>query len=52
MSFLSEIIKELLKNNLVKNIELYTLKDSELIEIIKKSNNKKIQEMWSFYKNL
>ena len=52
MSFLSEILKTLLNNNLVKNIELYTLKDNELINIIENSNNKNIQKMWDFYKEL
>ncbi len=52
MSFLSEIIKELLNQKLIKNIELYILKDNEIIKIIENCNNSKIKNMWDFYINL
>ncbi|HBA44990.1 TPA: hypothetical protein DCZ31_03330 [Patescibacteria group bacterium] len=52
MSFLSEILAYMLKQKMIKPMDLYTLTDSLIISIMESNADSKLSEMWNFYKNL
>ena len=46
MQFIADILKELNKDNLIKKEDLYTLKESDIIQIIENSKLKNVFDKW------
>ncbi len=52
MSFLTEILKEMMSTNLVQYDDLFLLQEKDIIDIIWKHPNSKVAFMWNFFTNI
>lgn len=52
ISFIGEIFKQAIDEQLITHNDLYTMKNSEFIFLIESWKSKKVKSMWEFYKNL
>lgn len=52
MSFLSEILKYMIKKEYITAMDMYTLGETDIIDIIQKSKDEKLKEMWNFLINV
>lgn len=51
MSYLAEILKYMLEKKMITTMEMYTLGDSDIIQMIVTSNDTKLIGMWEFINN-
>lgn len=52
MSFLSEILKYMLEKNMIWKMDLFLLQENDIVQKIIQSNDKKLNNMWSFFTSL